>query len=567
MAIKGRTKTQVCEVTGDEFTLTSQHLDAYEYFDLPLPTVCPEERFRLQLSFRNDHRLFLRTCSQTDKPIVSIFGAQAPFPVVSNEYWRSDDYNPLLFGRNFDFNQLFVEQLLALWWTVPRPATSTRGELNCEGTHLAFDLRNCSFVFHARDCTDCLYCVGIWHSEKCVDCYNVRASSRCYECVHCNNCRDVYWSTMATNCESCWFVSNCSNCKYCLFCSNLDGKEYYVKNRPVTPEEFSEAVRRAEFLARSNAERAKEEFGLFLLDQPLPDFFSDLPEETSGNYLSHCRKSYNSYECFNSIDLLDCNQLHNATNCLEGFGFGDGLIDSAQFVSVGSHARNIVNCIECWNDVSDLAYCNYCENSHHLLACIGLRNREYCIFNKQYSKEEYTTKRAAIVAFLKERGIWGKFFPAQFSGLAYNQSAAILYMPLAHVTAKMMGFRWDESPPLTPAELLSGSDLPADQQFKAVPNTTATLPLSLAGKGCFICEISGMPFAVLPQELRLYEALGVPPPARCFEQRHAERVRSISGRKLIVCKSQTGEEIVSPFGKDTLRPVLARKAWNKLQLQ
>ncbi|MBU0627022.1 hypothetical protein KKG31_00005 [Patescibacteria group bacterium] len=34
-------------------------------------------------------------------------------------------------------------------------------------------------------------------------------------------------------------------------------------------------------------------------------------------------------------------------------------------------------------------YCVNCHGCHNIFGCIGLRNKEYCIFNKQYTKEEY----------------------------------------------------------------------------------------------------------------------------------------------------------------------------------
>jgi len=38
---------------------------------------------------------------------------------------------------------------------------------------------------------------------------------------------------------------------------------------------------------------------------------------------------------------------------------------------------------------SELLYCDYCMNCQNCFGCAGLKNQQYCILNKQYTKEEY----------------------------------------------------------------------------------------------------------------------------------------------------------------------------------
>jgi hypothetical protein len=41
-------------------------------------------------------------------------------------------------------------------------------------------------------------------------------------------------------------------------------------------------------------------------------------------------------------------------------------------------------------------------NSSNLFGCIGLRGKEYCILNKQYTKEEYEALVPKIIEKMKE---------------------------------------------------------------------------------------------------------------------------------------------------------------------
>ncbi len=51
------------------------------------------------------------------------------------------------------------------------------------------------------------------------------------------------------------------------------------------------------------------------------------------------------------------------------------------------------------------------ENCKFCIGCIGLRNKEYCILNKQYTKEEREKKADEIFSRMETDGTLGEFFP------------------------------------------------------------------------------------------------------------------------------------------------------------
>ena len=69
--------TKTCTVSGQEFTITDKDQEFYEKMDVPLPTLCPDERRRRRLAIRNDLSLYNRKCDKTGKSIISVF---APGP-------------------------------------------------------------------------------------------------------------------------------------------------------------------------------------------------------------------------------------------------------------------------------------------------------------------------------------------------------------------------------------------------------------------------------------------------------------------------------------------------------
>ena len=77
--------------------------------------------------------------------------------------------------------------------------------------------------------------------------------------------------------------------------------------------------------------------------------------------------------------------------------------------------------------------CSFC------FGCIGLKNKSYCILNKQYTKEERYEKVDEIFSQMDADGTLGEFFPATMNPFYFNDTAAYLIDPTftkEEVTAK-----------------------------------------------------------------------------------------------------------------------------------
>jgi hypothetical protein len=74
-------------------------------------------------------------------------------------------------------------------------------------------------------------------------------------------------------------------------------------------------------------------------------------------------------------------------------------------------------------------YSMNCYDSSYLFGCDGLRNKQYCIFNKQYTQEEYEKIVPQIIAHMQTTGEWGEFFSPSISPFGYNETIAQDYFP------------------------------------------------------------------------------------------------------------------------------------------
>jgi len=141
-------------------------------------------------------------------------------------------------------------------------------------------------------------------------------------------------------------------------------------------------------LTRSIMEQFRE------LQLQVPRFHSAVVTDTMENaeYVNGSHGTKNSYLAFsiidgediyysevvsNSKDCIDCYCVHDCELCYE-------CIESSKMFK-SMRCQYCVNCAHC-------TFCLNCENCTNCFGCVNLIGKNYCIFNEQYSKEEYQKK-------------------------------------------------------------------------------------------------------------------------------------------------------------------------------
>ena len=85
---------KTCRISWAEFPIYKSDLDFYDKispvfngvrYQIPTPTLCPEERQRRRLIFRNDRKLYRGRCDLTNKPIITIYKPESGYKVYSQE--------------------------------------------------------------------------------------------------------------------------------------------------------------------------------------------------------------------------------------------------------------------------------------------------------------------------------------------------------------------------------------------------------------------------------------------------------------------------------------------------
>ena len=196
---------RTCQNCRQQFLIEPDDFGFYEKIKVPPPTFCYKCRAQRRMAFRNERALNKRKSSLSGKDIFSTYPADVKFPVYTQEEWFSDVWDPMKYGREYDFNKPFFEQFRELSNSVPKPAKSATGGVNSEYSNNFTDLKNCYLVFNAEYIEDSAYCTTANKSNNCLDNTFLERSELCYENFITKASSRVFFSHTIADSNDIWF--------------------------------------------------------------------------------------------------------------------------------------------------------------------------------------------------------------------------------------------------------------------------------------------------------------------------------------------------------------------------
>ncbi|MFN8389719.1 MAG: hypothetical protein U0136_05465 [Bdellovibrionota bacterium] len=511
-----------------------------ERYDLPKPEFCPQCRLQTRLAFRNQMYVYKRLSSMSGNPIFSMIPASAPFPVYSKEEWWSDRWDPTAYGREFSRAKPFFDQFRELQCFVPAFPLSVLNSENSDYCNNVTGARNCYLVFNTSFSEDCMCCESVWRSKDCLDCSFTPESELCYDCTECAHCYALQSSQHCENCSESFFLMHCQGCRNCFGCVNLRRKEYCIFNRQVSKQEYTQFISDASLSSSAARARWGEQAHKLFLQHPRPHIESRFAEECTGNQVFQSRGVKDGYLIRGAEN---CRYVFNTypeiRDCCDYSCFGNGAELLYECCTCGSGCSYSQFCTHCWDGSANLHYCIMCIGCQECFGCVGLRRKQYCILNKQYSKAEYEQIVPGIIAFMRTTGEWGRFFPRCFAPVPYNESLAQRYFPLTAEVAAQQELWWEERPPVTDERALPASALPDGLPRDDRPITA-------------LSQLSGKPFRIPTEEIRRCRAMNVPLPRMSYDERLNERARMLGGLELYSrpC-ARSGKDLATSFPPDS----------------
>jgi len=491
----------------------------------PEPTLCPDCRMLRRTCHRNERTFYKTKSAKSGEKMVSLYADEPlwdkPYTVYAQEEWRGDDFDPMQYGRDFDFNRPFFEQFAELCKDVPRMnmitvnnenSPYTTGTGYCKNCYLINSSENCEDCYHGKllqSCKDSMDCSYLYDSELCYGCFSV------YKSYHC------HYLFFSQNCQDCFFSSNLTSCKNCCLCTNLHQKEYHFQNRKLEKVEYEKRI--AEF---RGSYKKMQEMRLKILEMrsKAPQKYANIvnAQNCTGDYIENCK---NCLDCYDVNESEDCRYVQVGVKVKDNYDCSNMYLKPELcYQSLGTiEDFNCAYCIFVFNS-SNLLYCDYCFHTNDCFGCSGLTRKKHCIFNKQYSEEQYNALVPKIIEHMQKNNEWGLYFPSKFAPFGYNESLAHEYVPLTKEEALKQGYLWRDNIDQVPeVEKI----IPAER----LPDSIADVPddvLNWAIK----CEATERPFQIIKQELAYYRKHKIPVPHFHPDERHRRRMALRNPRKL-----------------------------------
>lgn len=520
-----KAENRICQNCKSDFTIEPDDFGFYEKMDVLPPKLCPECRSQLRLTFRNERFFYKRKCDNCKKDTISMFSVNKSYLVWCYECWWSDNFNGSDFAINYDPNQTFFEQFKKLWNSVPKPAIIHTRSVDSEYLNYAADNKNCYMIVESSNNENCTNCYWIQLSKDLVDCSTTNKVELSYEVDDCYNSHSLRWCKGCYSCLDSFFLLNCRGCTNCIGCINLRQKQYNIFNVQYSKKEYEKKLESFRFDTYTGVEKFKKEFADFIKDKPRK--FAEIYNvvNSTGNYMTNVK---NNRSCFHSYDAEDnAYSIHiwrGAKDCMDCNTVGRTAELIYNTLNTGIEVSNIICGSVCWSS-QFMEYCLNCPNSQHCFGCVGIRNKKYCILNKQYNKEEYEKLREKIINKMKKEGIYGDFFPKDLSPFGYNESSAISEFPLSEEEAIRKGFKWEN--------IERGIYDKKTIQWENFPDSIKDLSKDFnVNKEVFACTFCKKNYRIIKDELSFYKRMDIPIPRICPECRHTERFRNRGPNKL-----------------------------------
>lgn len=518
-------ETKNCQNCKKDFTIESEDFNFYEKMKVPPPTFCPLCRAQRRFAFRNERKLFRVKNAFTGLEIFSTYPEQSGKKIITREEWNGDGWDAMEYGQDYDFSKSFLKQLFELDKKVPVFGFNVTRMINSPYAFNATALKNSYLVVNSSYSEDCMYGNAIDYCKDCVDNSHIQRSERCYESFWLTNCYQCYFTQRAEDSRNMYFCRGCVGCHDCLGCANLVNASYCIFNKKYNKEEYQKIIKEMGLNTHQGIMKVRAKAREFWDTQPVKNIQGIKNVNSSGSYITHCRNVNDSYLIRESENMRYCQymQVPGNKDCYDVSNWGENTELNYETIESGESSYNNKFSRNCWPACRNIEYCMYLFSSSDCFGCIGLKKKQYCIFNKQYTKEQYEElvpkirKHMDEMPYVDSQGIiykYGEFFPTELSTFGYNNTQAMQHFPMTQKEAENKGYTWVEveftkyTITKKASELSDSINDVTDQILKEVIE----------------CELCQKAYRILENEFLFYKKEKLPIPRICNECRHERRI-------------------------------------------
>ena len=482
----------------NKFEITDRDIEFYNLLEVPPPTLCPNCRRQRRLVFGHSIKLYKRDCdaSKHNEQIISFVPPIKNFTIYDFNFYKSANWDPIDYAYEYKITEPFFDTYYEkLRSVVPQPAIIRDPAcINSEYTLGGRNLKNGYYVSAGWNSENITYSVGAFNSRDSIDCYTIWKCEQCYENVFTKKCYKCNYAYFSNDCMDCSFIYDCRNCNDCFCCVNLRNKKYCFFNKQLTKEEYKKEMEKIYLGDRELVNNYKLKFWQLVKDSPIRATRINKSSNSYGDQIINCKNCDSVFSAEESENIRFAEAtLGNKDSMDYAISGGSELL--YETVMVGSQGSSVKFSFAS-KFIIESEYLINCLHCTNCFACVGVENKQYCIFNKQYEKDEYWKIVDEIKTNLLISGEYGEFFPFKFSTFAYNDSMAQIIFPLNKEQVEKLGAMWQEEISINAQgmETISAID---------TPNNINDITDEIMNKA-LICEDTKQPFRIINIELEFY---------------------------------------------------------------
>lgn len=512
-------ETNNCQNCKKDFVIEPDDFSFYEKVKVPPPTFCPECRLQRRLAWMKGLALFKRKCDLCGEEKISMYHPDDPYIVYCTQCWWSDKWDARDYAMDYDPNRNFFEQWNELLHKTPIFGLSTdkiTTELSPYTNHVG-DSKNCYLIYYSYLVEDSSCSYEITHSKNIHDSGTVMDCESCYDCSHVYKSYNIIGAQGNNReCYDCFFIRDCEGCHDCFGLSSAKNKSYVFMGEQLSKEEYENRLKNINLGSRMEYENWKQKVKEYFKTVSPKPAWDTLSKNVSGSYVFH---SKNCYECYDVVDCEDSKflMLIKLPKVKDSYDYTDWGGNSEllyECMTCGDQAQNIKFAHDCGHGINDIEYSKLSMGGSYHFGCVSMKKPQYCILNKQYSKEDYQKLRTKITEdmdnnpYISKQGHiykYGEFFPPEFSPHVYSDTFASRIFPLNKTEIETNGLKWYEPEKREYVISIQNSDLVDD-----VKNVSDDILSEVVQ--CTSC-VRG--FRITDQELQFLRQHNLPLPNEC----------------------------------------------------
>lgn len=407
-----------------------------------------------------------------NKGLISIYPPNTwRVQIIDRELFEKERHNITKYGKEYDFSLGFFENFQNLFISIPLPnLLHVWNNENCDYVDTAVNSKDSylSFVV-AWDCSNVQYSFMVRENSTDVlnSAYVIINNASVFQSLSVINSFQIFFSRYISNSNNIWFSSNLVWCSECIFCYDMENISYAIKN---TVFEKTEYFRQKQIILQE-----KDKYQLYFDSVSKIGAIQASKNCTWSSILASDNLA-NAYFVNNLVvwnNIMFAWSLADGGNCYDIFMAGKWTKHCYWVVNFGGNPEHIY-CSLGIGFSFYMFYCMFCDNCSFCFGCIGLINKQYCVFNIQYSKEQWNELVEKIFSSIEKAGLLGEYFPATMNPFYFNDTFAFLFGDFEKELMKQQWFLWRDD--------IMKTDIPIDVEIVSFSDLEKYEFLNIEGK-------------------------------------------------------------------------------------